>query len=222
VTAILIPVKTFRESKQRLAAHFSADARADLAAALCEDFFRVVAEVRNAGRVFVVSQEPRALAWAKDRGWETFVEARQISESHSVDEASRYCAERGVRALLRIPMDIPLATAADIESVLAQAQNAPSAVLVPSRDGTGTNALLRSPPTLFPSHFGPNSFAQHLEEAERCGVQAKVLRDPRIELDIDELDDLRMVAGRVHPDTTLARWMTKHRVTGTSPFPPGG
>jgi 2-phospho-L-lactate guanylyltransferase len=222
VTAILIPVKTFRESKQRLSAYLSAEARAELAAALCADFFRVVAQVRNAEKVLVVSQEPRALAWAKDKGWETIAEAQQISESHSVDEASRYCAERGIRALLRIPIDIPLATAADVEFVLAEAENAPSAVFVPSRDGTGTNALLRSPPTLFPSHFGPNSFALHLAEAERCGANVKVLRNPRIELDIDELDDLSALSGRVHPDSALALWMTQHLVSGTNPSPLGG
>ena len=205
--AILIPVKLFRESKQRLASHFSADERAALAESLCEDFFRVIAQVRGVRRVFVVTQEPRALEWARERGWETIAESEQLSESDSVDLASRICAERGVRALLRIPIDIPLATPEDIESMLTQAEDAPSAVLVPSRDGTGTNALFRSPPTLFPSHFGPNSFAAHLDEAERCGARVKVLRNPRIELDIDELDDLHALAGRVRPDSALARWL---------------
>ena len=56
--AILIPVKTFAESKKRLAAHYSAADRAALARALCEDFFRTIAEVTDIDRVFVVSQEP--------------------------------------------------------------------------------------------------------------------------------------------------------------------
>ena len=30
-----------------------------------------------------------------------------------------------------------------------------------SLEGTGTNALLRTPPDLFPSRFGPNSLALH-------------------------------------------------------------
>jgi len=205
--AILIPVKLFHESKKRLAAHYSPDARAALAAALCEDFFGVVAQVRGAGRIFVASQEPRALSWAAARGWETIVETAQISESHSVDAASRHCAEQGVRALLRLPIDIPLATAQDIDSILSQAEDAPSAILVPSRDGTGTNALLRSPPTLFPSHFGPNSFALHLDEAERTKARVKRLRNPRIELDIDEMDDLSALAGCVRADSSIAAWL---------------
>jgi 2-phospho-L-lactate guanylyltransferase len=211
VKAILIPVKLFGESKTRLAPHYSATARAGLAAALCEDFFVVVAKVQRADRVFVASREPQALERAQANGWEIIAETEQISESHSVDAASRICERRGASALLRMPMDVPLATAGDIDAILAEANEPPAVVIIPSRDGTGTNALLRSPPTLFPSHFGPNSFVQHLEEAEHCGAQVKILRNPRIGLDIDELGDLDAVAGRLRPQSALARWMIQYR-----------
>lgn len=210
--AILIPIKSFAESKKRLAPHYSAPNRAALAAALCEDFFARIAQLRGIDGVFVVSQEPRALEAAKIHGWETIVETEQISESHSVDAASHYCATRGVRALLRLPIDLPLAEPRDIEAIFAEHQEPPSAVLIPSRDGTGTNALLRSPPTLFPSHFGPNSFALHLEEAETCGALVKIMRNPRIELDIDEIGDLRALDGRLDAASPIARWLARHRV----------
>ena len=106
--AILIPVKEFREAKKRLAPHFSPDDRAALAQAMCEDFFGVVAAVRSVDRIFVISKEPQVLAWARQRGWETIAESRHISESDSVDAASRYCAEAGrAQTLLRLPVDIP-------------------------------------------------------------------------------------------------------------------
>ena len=144
--AILIPVKEFHEAKKRLAPHFSPDDRAALAQAMCEDFFGVVAAVRSVDRVFVISKEPQVLEWARQLGWEAIAESRQISESDSVDAASRYCAERGVQALLRLPVDIPLVEPADIEAVFETLGDAPTAILVPSSDGTGTNAILRSPP----------------------------------------------------------------------------
>jgi len=207
--AILIPVKEFREAKQRLAPHFSPDDRAALAQALCEDCFTVVAAVRGADRIFVVSKEPQVLLRARQLGWETIAESRQISESDSVDAASRYCAERGVQALLRLPVDIPLVEPADIEAVLETVAAAPTVVLVPSSDGTGTNAILRSPPALFPSHFGPNSFMRHLAEAEACGVRAQVFRNPRLELDIDQWEDLQQLAPLVRPGSATARWLTE-------------
>jgi 2-phospho-L-lactate guanylyltransferase len=127
-----------------------------------------------------------------------------------VDGASRLCAEQGVTALLRIPIDIPLATSDDMDAILSAAETAPSAVIVPSRDGTGTNALLRSPPCLFPSHFGPNSFEKHVAEAERCGASRKILHNPRIALDIDEREDLRALAGGVRPESALGQWLAQH------------
>jgi 2-phospho-L-lactate guanylyltransferase len=216
--AIVIPVKEFREAKKRLAPHFSADDRAALAQAMCEDFFDVVAAVRCADRIFVVSKEPQALLRARELGWETIPESRQVSESDSVDAASRYCAERGVHALLRLPVDIPLVEPADIEAVFGALRVAPTVILVPSSDGTGTNAILRSPPALFPSHFGPRSFVRHVAEAEACGVRAQVFRNPRLELDIDEWEDLRNLAPVVRPGSATARWLTERGVSGKYPL----
>jgi len=217
--AILIPVKEFREAKKRLAPHFHPDDRAALAEAMCEDFFGVVAATRCADRVFVISKEPEALSRARKLGWETIVESRQTSESDSVDAGSRYCAEQGVHALLRLPIDLPLVEPSDIEAVFGELQVAPSVVLVPSSDGTGTNALLRSPAVLFRSHFGTNSFPRHLAEAEGCGARVRVLRNPRLELDIDELDDLRRLANRLRPESATARWLVERDLSARAQTP---
>jgi 2-phospho-L-lactate/phosphoenolpyruvate guanylyltransferase len=217
--AILIPVKEFRDAKKRLTPHFSAAERAALAEAMCEDFFEVVAATHCAERIFVVSKEPGALTRARERGWEAIVETRQISESDSVDAASQYCAAQGVKALLRLPIDLPLAQPQDVEAVFRafdekfeEKCDGALAVLVPSRDGTGTNALLRTPPGLFPSRFGPNSFALHLAEAKRSGARICVLRNARLEWDVDELDDLRGVHVRLRPNSATARWCNEHNI----------
>ena len=205
--AILIPVKEFHQAKKRLAPHFSATERAALAEAMCEDFFSVVAATGY--RVFVISKEPAALSHARRFGWETIVESDQISESTSVDAGSRYCADKGVQALLRLPVDLPLAEPGDIEVVFEHLQAAPSVVIVPSSDGTGTNALLRSPPVLFPSHFGPNSFPRHLVEAKQSGARTRIVRNPRLGTDIDELDDLRKISKQLRPTSATARWLSE-------------
>lgn len=220
--ALLIPVKTFRRSKQRLAPHYSEEARAALAETLCRDFFGIVRGVRKAERIFLVSAEPVALDLARANDWEPIAETGQTSESQSVDAASRICAASGVSALLRIPMDLPLARAEDIDAILDAAQPAPSCVIVPSRDGTGTNALLRSPPDRFPSHFGPESFALHLAEAKRVDTCVTVIENPRIAQDLDDVEDLRAIARQIAPDTALARWLAAYGISETGPSRPDG
>jgi len=203
--AILLPVKEFRRSKERWAPHYSEDDRAALAQALCEDMFRVVTQVKGIDRVYVVSGEYHALTLARQLNWAIISEREQVSESASVDAASRQCANEGVKALLRLPIDLPLIAPGDIETLFYFLEPAPSVVIVPSQDGTGTNALLRSPPNLFPSHFGPNSFALHVDEAERAGARISIVRNEAIALDIDEPKDLRAAAGRVLPHSATAR-----------------
>lgn len=187
---ILIPVKDLTRAKQRLAPLLTQAERTELAWEMLQNTFAAAAQTRTADRVAVVTLYRPAIELAEKYGMEIMLEREQISESASVDFGSREAARRGAEAVLRLPIDLPLLTAEDIEQVLACDSPAPSAVLVPSREGTGTNALLRRPPTLFPSHFGPNSLAKHLAEAENSRAQCRVLELPRIALDIDDPADV--------------------------------
>jgi len=189
--AVLIPVKDLTFAKQRMAGLLPQVERTTLARAMMDDVFAAVNAARGVDAVYVVSSDAVALVRAQSLGWNVFPEDAQLSESRSVDYASRLCQERGVHALLRLPIDIPLIEPGDIESLLDAAVDGPSVIVVPSRDGQGTNALLRIPPSLFPSHFGPGSLAKHLEEARRAGACTEVVRNPRIELDLDDEADLR-------------------------------
>ncbi len=203
--AVLIPVKDLKRAKQRLAPHLTQQERTALAEAMFEDVCAAVAGTRAADRVYVVSNWEPALDRARTLGWETISEQEQQSESASVDFASHFCAKHGVASLLRLPIDIPLVEASDIDEVLQCVPGIPSAVLVPSRSGAGTNALLRNPPTLFASHFGPNSFREHVEKARRSGVTCRVLRNPRIELDIDDLADVQAFISTIGKATATYR-----------------
>jgi 2-phospho-L-lactate/phosphoenolpyruvate guanylyltransferase len=191
--ALLIPVKELARAKQRLTDELSTEARVALADALWQDFFEVVTATTGIDRVFVVTLEVRVLERARELGWETIHESYQISESDSVDFASRVCEDRGVTSLLRLPVDLPWIEPGDIHALFEQVSAKPSCVIVPSRDGTGTNALLRTPPTLFRSRFGPGSFEKHLAEAAQAKAVVTKLRNPRIEVDIDDTADLALI-----------------------------
>src|SRR6267143_1117877 len=126
--ALLLPIKDLRNAKQRLAGVLTPEERFGLAEAMLAD------------TIFVVTNYDPALRIAEENGWEILREEQQISESDSVDAASRICEGRGVKALLRVPLDVPLVQPGDIDELLAVECEEPALVIVPSRDGMGTNA----------------------------------------------------------------------------------
>jgi len=191
---ILIPVKDLTRAKQRLASLMTQEERTRLAWTMLENTFAAAAGARNADRVAVVTLYPPAIELAGKYGMELIAETEQISESASVDFGSKEAKKRGATAVLRLPIDLPLIIAGDIETILdldgRDDDEEPSVVLVPSRDGAGTNAILRRPPDLFPSHFGPGSLAKHLAEAAASGAGCRVIELHRIALDIDDPNDV--------------------------------
>lgn len=213
--ALLIPLKDPANAKSRLAGLLSADDRRRLAWAMFEDVSRAVCATTMPDRIVLVSSFEPAIEHARSAGWEVLVEQAQESESASIDWASRWLAERGVEAVLRLPADVPLVEARDIDELISVELQTPAAVLVPSREGTGTNAILRAPPNLFPSRFGPNSLTLHKQEALRLGVKCLIVTNPRIALDIDEPGDVKAmleIGGSTHTLSVL----TEMRIAGVT------
>jgi 2-phospho-L-lactate guanylyltransferase len=210
--ALILPIKDLRNAKHRLAGVLTPEERFGLAEAMLADTICAVRGVRRADKIFMVTNYDPALGIAEENGWEILREERQISESHSVDAASRICEDRGVKALLRVPLDVPLVQASDIDDLLAVECEEPALVIVPSRDGTGTNAILRMPPALFPSHFGIGSFAKHVGEAERIGARVIFLRSARMEMDVDDEADLRVLLKNDLSGTETGRWLRESGV----------
>jgi 2-phospho-L-lactate/phosphoenolpyruvate guanylyltransferase len=192
VKVILLPVKDPSHAKQRLATLLSPEERSQLAWTMLKDVSRALAASKAADRIVVVAHDPSVIQYALEQSWEVVREREQISESHSVDQASSWLQRQGATVVLRLPGDIPLLQAEDLDLLLKIELPSGSALLVPSRDGLGTNALLRTLPAAFPSRFGRNSFRLHQEEAQRAGVTMRVIENPRIALDLDEVSDLAL------------------------------
>jgi len=188
---VLVPVKDPAKGKQRLAGLFAPEERTALIWTMFRDVAQAIQDCPAVGRVVVVSRSSEVLQFAARRGWTVLEEEVQMSESRSVDWASRLLREEGVTAVLRLPIDLPLLQAADIESLLHSTIATPGALIVPSSDGNGTNAILRNPPDVFPSRFGPDSFRLHQEEAAMVGAAVSIVQNARIAVDLDTPSDIR-------------------------------
>lgn len=205
--ALLVPVKALDDAKTRLAALLSSEERRTLAGTLLDGVLSALAGLPPAVPRYVVSSYDPAIERAEALGFTALREARQHSESRSVDEAAAALAGRGHGGVLRLPLDLPLFSLAALSPVLAAVTAGEDVVLVPSRDGTGTNAIYRAPPTCFTSRFGPDSLRLHGEAAAAAGRPAHVVPVAALGLDIDEPEDLAALL-QTAPDCPAARLLT--------------
>ncbi len=187
-TVVLVPVKDKCRAKSRLSTLLTPQERAAIAWAMFKDLVRVLSPLHYA--VALVTNSRHAAAGVRKLGWRVLWETEQVSESVSIDAASSLLAAEGAEAVLRLPADLPLLQSHDIEEILSLPISTPSTVLAPSWDRSGTNALLRTPPGIFPSHFGPDSFALHIREATERGISFRIVENPRLALDLDDVEDI--------------------------------
>lgn len=190
--AVLLPVKEFHRSKHRLAGFLSPEERAALARAMFEDVWDVLREARGRkqclDQLLVVSAESYVLARCREDGMAFLEEAGPSTHSDSVHRGTEWAMSLGVTSLLSVPIDTPAMTAMEIWMLVGLARRH-SVIVVPSADGSGTNALLRTPPNAIEPHFGPGSCRLHIEEAEKKGLDWVVVRPPGLLTDIDTVED---------------------------------
>jgi 2-phospho-L-lactate guanylyltransferase len=211
----ILPVKARANAKQRLAAMLTAEQREDLARVMYEDVLDKLTAARTIDRVVVATSDESAAAHARARGVHVFAEPDQHSHSHSADRAATQAKELGAQTVLLLPIDIPLVTTAEIESLAQAAQS--GVIIVPDAEGTGTNALVRTPPDAITSRFGKNSFRAHLDQARAKGIPAKVMRPPGIVFDIDTPEDVAELLAR-EPYCRTARLLRAQRTQWASGF----
>jgi 2-phospho-L-lactate/phosphoenolpyruvate guanylyltransferase len=192
----LIPIKRMSAAKQRLASVLSAEERAALMTAMATDVLRTVSAVRGLAGVLVVAGDETGLRIARGVGADAIEDRLSDTQSAAVTLGVSHLAARNAAAVLVLPADIPMATAAEIALVAeyaaaASRQHNRAVTLVPSRDGDGSNALAVSPISALTFCFGPDSRRRHLAAAEEAGLAVRELSLPGIGLDIDGPDDLR-------------------------------
>jgi 2-phospho-L-lactate guanylyltransferase len=195
----LVPLKALAEAKGRLAPWLNPIERRLLAIAMLEDVIAALQAVAGLERPVVISPDPEV--WRRAEAMRCrVVEEDQGPEADLNRSLTRAAAGLDARTgLLVVAADLPLASAGAIGRVTEAAGGAP-VVVVPSRDGAGTNVLAWRDPSSFAPAFGPDSAARHLQVPG-----AARLDDRGLALDVDTLEDLRAAAGQVDPDSVTGR-----------------
>ncbi|MFP5488110.1 MAG: NTP transferase domain-containing protein, partial [Acidimicrobiia bacterium] len=152
--AALIPVKSFRAAKARLAGALSDAERAELARAMAT---RVVEAARPLP-TFVACDHDEVAAFAEALG-ATVLWGPGLGLNGAVDHGVSTIAGKGFDHVVIAHGDLPLA--ADLGSLARSGE----VVIVPDRRRDGTNVLARPCALALPAAYGPGSFRSHYAAA---------------------------------------------------------
>jgi 2-phospho-L-lactate guanylyltransferase len=193
-TRAILPIKSLPEAKQRLAVELSAGPRRALVEAMLSDVLVALRRVRGLDEIVVVSSDRTAQEIAAGYG-ASLLDDEQRGHSEAASLAVRAALESGADRVLLVPGDCPLLSPEEVEQLLARPAQPPSALIVPDRHGTGTNALLLTPPDSLTPAFGPDSCRRHASSARLAGTAHEVVEVGSLALDVDTPEDLNELIG---------------------------
>lgn len=178
-TAVLIPLRSLRDGKLRLAPTHDAETRARLITHMAG----VVVAAAHDLDVLIVHEDAEVAAWATERG---AIPLRPSTPglNRAVGEGRDHLRSLGYERVIVAHADLPLA------DDLRRVDLGEGISIVPDRHGDGTNVMCVPTALEFTFTYGPDSFSAHREIARRCGIDPTILADHLLSIDVDHPDDL--------------------------------
>ena len=187
-TVAILPVKSFGLAKQRLRDGLDPATREALVEAMFIDVLDSLGQVRL-DEIMVVTTSPLAQSIASASG-ATVLTDRETGHSDAAALGIQAAMLQGADRALLVPGDCPVLDPAEVDALLARPVDPPAVVVVPDRHGTGTNALLLTPPDALAPSFGPGSCERHATLARERGTNVEIVAVPSLAMDIDTPEDL--------------------------------
>jgi len=210
VRSVLIAAKRLALAKTRLSPALpAASERATLAEAMFRDVLNAALSARTAEQVAVVTCDRTLMSLGRAAGAIVLEEEYPRGLNNAVRLGTAELMRIGVRCTCTLLSDIPLITGEDVDAAFAAMPAVgPAVVLVPSRDFSGTNMMVRRPPDVIPTQFGRLSLLRHLDYCRTGRITCRIVRLERPALDLDLPADLQEFERRqsmTHTQTHLSR-----------------
>lgn len=183
----VVPMKPVAQAKGRLASVLPPEARQSLARFMLADVLAACRDCSVIQRTVVLTADTSLTALANEHDAELLAEPQPLGLNAAMNTAA---AMSDAQALLYLAGDLPLLKARDISNLTDRCRTGSRVIIVPSADGTGTNALLLSPPDIIEPAFGHGSSERHEMSVRRLGIEPVIVRNHNIGLDIDTPQDL--------------------------------
>ena len=182
-------MKRFSAAKQRMAAGITGEQRRDLMEAMVADVLEAIGQARTVERTIVVTGDPIAQELASEAGAEVVPDPEDGGHVEAAQAGIARAEADGAERVVLLAGDCPLLDPRELDRLLTGVPGSYVGI-VPDRHGTGTNALLLSPPSAIVPAFGEGSRERHVEAARQAGVPFGIEELPSIELDLDTPADV--------------------------------
>lgn len=205
----ILPLKGLDQAKQRLREALGVQPRRALVEAMFADVLIALRRTTVLSGILVVSADTVAQRIAQGYGAEV-IDDDQRGHSQAAARGIAHARQAGAERVLLVPGDCPLLDPAELTTLITAPAPARSVAIVPDRHGSGTNALLISPPGVFGPAFGSGSRARHEQKAQAAGLESRTVRVPSLALDVDTPEDLAEIEatlGRVRGGAAHTRGM---------------
>jgi 2-phospho-L-lactate guanylyltransferase len=189
-TLAILPVKRFELAKTRLREQLAPAQRRRLAEAMVVDVLEALLAAPALEEVVLVTNEPAVATVAGAHGATVLPDPTESGQSAAALVGIRHALANDYDRALLVPGDCPALDDAALRTLLEREADPPAVTIVADRHGSGTNALLLTPPEVIEPAFGPNSFERHRARASTAGAAWHVEPLPGLLLDIDTPEDL--------------------------------
>ena len=202
---LVLPMKSLRDGKSRLACALDAQQRHELLEHLLLRVLERAAEFPGLGQTLLVSGCAQTLARVAGLGARILEETPGAGLNGALRQAQLELRRIGASRMLVIPCDLPLLETDDLRR-LADGAALHRVAIAPDEDGEGTNGLCFEASLDFDFSFGPQSYARHVGHIRQAGLQHFAVNTPGLAFDLD----LPQQLGRIEWARHAGRGLLSH------------
>jgi 2-phospho-L-lactate guanylyltransferase len=192
---VVLPVKQLTRAKARLGeSGIGPAARVALATGMLMDVLEALDRSKLVDDVVVVSSDHHVEVLARSYGSQVIPDDPVEGHSEAALRGITWAVEEGAFHVLVLAGDTPAIDDAEIDELLRRLADGPEVVIIPDRHGSGTNALLLTPPDVMEPSFGDGSRERHEGLARDAGADVRIAELESLALDVDTADDLEVLA----------------------------
>lgn len=194
-TTAIVPVKGLSDANRRLNGTLAADERYRLAEALFLDLIVKLPRSRCIDDILVVTADPSVARQARWFGHKVLEQKSDEGHSDAAAAGARAAMAEGAARVVMLPVDCPTLDIEELDAHVGRSHR--TALIVPDRHGTGTNALVLAPPDVFLPVFGPDSCGRHVSRARASGISFALEGLESLAMDLDTPEDMSLLRDRL-------------------------